>query len=58
MIAQLIAIAAIVILAYVAFFAITITAIASLPPAFAGLSVPLGIAAAIVVLLGVYQLCA
>lgn len=58
MILQLITIMAVVILAYAAFFAITITAIASLPPEFAGLSVPLGIAAAIVVLLGVYQLCA
>lgn len=58
MIAQLITIMAIVIVAYAAFFAITITAIASLPPELNGLSVPLGIAAAIVVLLGVYQLCA
>ena len=58
MIAQLLTIAAIVILAYVAFFAITITAIASLPSGMNGLAVPLGIAAAIVVLLGVYQLCA
>ena len=57
MIAQLITIAAIVILAYVAFFAIVITAIASLPPALNGLAVPLGIAAAIVVLLGAYQQC-
>ena len=58
MIAQLLTVAAIVILAYVAFFAIVITAIASLPPGMNGLAVPLGIAAAIVVLLGVYQLCA
>lgn len=57
MIAQLITIAAIVILAYVAFFAIVITAIASLPPHMNGLAVPLGIAAAIVVLLGAYQQC-
>lgn len=57
MIAQLITIAAVVIMAYVAFFAIVITAIASLPPSMNGLAVPLGIAAAIVVLLGVYQLC-
>ena len=58
MIAQLIQIMAIVIVAYTVFFAITITAFASLPPELAGLSVPLGIAAACVVLLGVYQLCA
>jgi hypothetical protein len=58
MIAQLLAIAAIVIVAYAAFFVITITAIASLPADLNGLSVPLGIMAAIVVLLGVYQLCA
>lgn len=57
MIAQLITIAAVVIMAYVAFFAIVITAIASLPADLNGLAVPLGIAAAIVVLLGVYQLC-
>jgi hypothetical protein len=57
MIAQLLAIAAIVIVAYAAFFAITITAIASLPPDLNGLAVPLGIMAAIVVLLGVYQIC-
>ncbi len=57
MIAQLIAIAAVVILAYTAFFAITITAIASLPPSMTGLAVPLGIAAAIVVLIAAYQLC-
>jgi hypothetical protein len=57
MIAQLLAIAAVVIVAYVAFFAITITAIASLPADLNGLAVPLGIMAAIVVLLGVYQVC-
>ena len=57
MIAQLLTIAAVVILAYAAFFAIVITAIASLPPNLTGLAVPLGIMAAIVVLLGVYQLC-
>ena len=57
MMAQLLMIAAIVILAYVAFFAIVITAIASLPPHMNGLAVPLGIAAAIVVLLGAYQQC-
>ena len=57
MIAQLLTIAATVILAYAAFFVITITAIASLPPDMNGLAVPLGIMAAIVVLLGVYQLC-
>jgi hypothetical protein len=45
---------AIVIVAYAAFFAITITAIASLPPGLAGLSVPLGCVAAAVVLLGAY----
>ena len=49
---------AIVIVAYTAFFAITITAIASLPPGLVGLAVPLGIAAAIVVLIAAYQLCA
>jgi hypothetical protein len=54
---MLLAIAAIVILAYAAFFVIVITAIASLPPDMTGLAVPLGIMAAIVVLLGVYQLC-
>lgn len=53
---QLLAIAAILIVGYAAFFAITITAIASLPPDFAGLAVPLGIAAAVVVLLVGYQL--
>ena len=47
-----------VIVAYTAFFAITITAIASLPPSMTGLAVPLGIAAAIVVLIAAYQLCA
>ena len=57
MIAQLLTIAAVVIVAYAAFFAIVITAIASLPPSMNGLAVPLGIMAAIVVLLGVYQLC-
>ena len=55
---QVIMIAAIVIVAYAAFFAIVITAIASLPADLNGLAVPLGIMAAIVVLLGVYQLCA
>lgn len=45
---------AIVIVAYAAFFAITITAITSLPPGLAGLSVPLGCIAAAVVLLGAY----
>ena len=54
---QLITIAAIILVAYAAFFAVTITAIASLPPDMTGLGVPLGIMAAIVVLLGVYQLC-
>lgn len=49
--------AATVIVAYTAFFAITITAIASLPPSMTGLAVPLGIAAAIVVLIAAYQLC-
>ena len=57
MIAQLLAIAAIVIVAYAAFFVITITAIASLPPDMTGLAVPLGCLAAIVVLLGAYQVC-
>ena len=49
---------AIVIVAYTAFFAITLTAIAALPEGFGGLAVPLGGLAAIVVLLGAYQLCA
>jgi hypothetical protein len=57
MIAQLLTIAATVILAYAAFFVITITAIASLPPDMTGLGVPLGCLAAIVVLLGAYPLC-
>ena len=57
MIAQLLIAAAILIVGYAAFFVITITAIASLPPEFAGLAVPLGIAAAVVVLLGGYQIC-
>jgi hypothetical protein len=57
MIAQLLIIAAVVIVAYAAFFTIVITAIASLPPGLNGLAVPLGIAAAIVVLLGAFQLC-
>jgi hypothetical protein len=56
MIAQLITIMAIVIVGYAAFFAITITAMASLPPGMTWLAVPLGIAAAVVVLLGAYQL--
>ena len=54
MLMQTIAIAAIFISAYTAFFAVTITAIASLPPQFAGLAVPLGIAAACVVLAGAF----
>lgn len=54
MIAQLLAAAAVVILAYVAFFAITITAIASLPHGMNWLAVPLGIAAACVVLAGAF----
>lgn len=58
MIMQTITAAAIVIVAYTAFFSITITAIASLPPEMGGLAVPLGCLAAIVVLLGAYQLCA
>lgn len=45
---------AIVIVVYTAFFAITITSIASLPPGWTGLAVPLGILAAIFVLLGAY----
>lgn len=49
---------AIVIVAYTAFFAITITAIASLPPSMTGLAVPLGCVAAVVVLIAAYQLCA
>lgn len=49
---------AIIIVAYTAFFAITITAIASLPPGLGGLSVPLGCLAAVVVLIAAYQLCA
>ena len=57
MIAQLLTIAAVVIVAYAAVFVITSTAIASLPADLNGLSVPLGIMAAIVVLLGAYQLC-
>lgn len=55
---MLIQIMAIVILAYTAFLVIAITAIVILPPDMMGLAIPLGIAAAIVVLLGVYQLCA
>ena len=58
MIMQTITAAAIVIVAYAAFFSITITTIASLPPGFAGLAVPLGCLAAIVVLIAAYQLCA
>lgn len=50
--------AAIVIVAYTAFFAVTITAIAALPPGFGGLAVPLGCLAAVVVLIAAYQLCA
>lgn len=46
-----------VIVAYTAFFAITLTAIVSLPPSMAGLAVPLGIAAAIAVLIAAYQFC-
>ena len=57
MIAQLLTIAAIVILAYAAFFAIVITAIASLPADLNGLAVPLGIMAAIVVLGAAYSVC-
>jgi hypothetical protein len=49
---QVIMIAAIILVAYSAFHVVTITAIASLPPDMTGLGVPLGIAAAIVVLLG------
>ena len=56
MIAQLLGAAAVVIVGYAAFFAITITAIASLPPGMTWLAVPLGIAAAVVVLLGALQL--
>ena len=52
MIAQLLIIAAVVIVAYAAFFVITITAIASLPPDLTGLAVPLGIVAGVVVLAG------
>jgi hypothetical protein len=55
---MIIQVMAIVIMAYSAFFAVTITAIASLPEGFGGLAVPLGLLAAIVVLLGAYQLCA
>ena len=57
MIAQLLTIAAIVIVAYAAFFAIVITAIASLPADMNGLAVPLGIMAAIVVLGAAYSVC-
>ena len=49
---QIIMIAAIILVAYAAFFVITITAIASLPPDLTGLAVPLGVVAGIVVLLG------
>jgi len=49
---QLITIAAIILVAYAAFFVITITAIASLPPVLTGMGVPLGCLAAIVVLAG------
>jgi len=49
---QLITIAAIILVAYAAFFVVTITAIASLPPDMTGLAVPLGITAGIVVLGG------
>lgn len=58
MIMQLITAVAIFIVAYTAFFSITITAIASLPPEMGGLAVPLGIAAACVVLAAAYHLCA
>jgi hypothetical protein len=51
---QLITIAATVIVAYAAFFVITITAIASLPHGMTWLAVPLGIAAACVVLVGAF----
>ena len=54
MIAQLLAAAAVVIVAYAAFFAITVTAMASLPHGMTGLAVPLGIAAAVVVLAGAF----
>lgn len=57
MMAQLLMIAAIIILAYMAFLVVAITAIVSLPQGLNGLAVPLGIAAAIVVLLGAYQQC-
>ena len=49
---QVIMIAAIILVAYSAFFVVTITAIASLPPNLTGLGVPLGIVAGIVVLAG------
>jgi len=49
---QIIMIAAIILVAYSAFFVVTITAIASLPADLNGLGVPLGIAAGIVVLAG------
>ena len=58
MIMQTITAAATVIVADSACFAITITAIASLPPGLSGLSVPLGCVAAVVVLIAAYQLCA
>jgi hypothetical protein len=54
MLMQTIAVAGIVISAYTAFFAITITAIASMPPSLSGLAVPLGCLAAIVVLVGAF----
>ena len=56
MIAQLLAAAAAVIVAYAAFFTVTITAMASLSHGMTWLAVPLGIAAAVVVLLGAFQL--
>jgi hypothetical protein len=56
MLVQTIAIAALIILAYTVFFAITVTAFASLPQGLTGLAVPLGIAAAVVVLVGAFQL--
>jgi hypothetical protein len=54
MLVQTIAIAALIILAYTVFFAITVTAFASLPPDMTGLAVPLGIVAACVVLAGTF----
>ena len=51
---QLLALCAIIISAYTAFFAVSITAIAALPPGLTGLAVPLGCLAAIVVLAGAF----